>query len=221
MILEDVGCQCFPRVYLTIVSIFLVNVPVILVGLISAVYYVPAIKALLRMRAQAQQLFHPGRGASTSASSGNTITTARYTRLIALALCDILCTVPLGTFFLAKTIAGGLSPWISWDDTHADLSGAVELTRWLAVFAAFLFCALFGFAEKARHRYRAWAARIARAVPWSCRRRRHTDDLLSPIHFETPASMSRNTSTSAHAGGGVQSAFSTAMTRTTIDLFYS
>ncbi|KAJ7816325.1 hypothetical protein B0H13DRAFT_2380487 [Mycena leptocephala] len=43
----------------------------------------------------------------------------RYIRLIALASTDLFITVPLATFVLYSNIAiTGLSPWVSWADTH-------------------------------------------------------------------------------------------------------
>jgi pheromone a factor receptor len=88
-----------------------------------------------------------------------------------LAITDILCTIPLGTYVMFNANAGQpLRPWISWADTHFDfwrivivpaifwrsnpkITVALELTRWLPVFSGFVFFALFGFASEAKKHY--------------------------------------------------------------------
>lgn len=105
-------------------------------------------------------------------SSNSSMTTSRYLRLVFLALIDIMCTVPLGVFTVYIGNKGvTLAPWISWEDTHFNFSRvglfpallwrsdpsirtSMELARWLPVVCAFLFFALFGFAEEAKKNYR-------------------------------------------------------------------
>lgn len=88
-----------------------------------------------------------------------------------LAVVDIMCTIPLGVYTIYIATKGvPLSPWISWEDTHYDFGRVakiptlfwrgdpsfqigVELTRWLPVFCALLFFALFGFASEAKKHY--------------------------------------------------------------------
>ncbi|KAI9462940.1 pheromone A receptor-domain-containing protein [Russula earlei] len=95
----------------------------------------------------------------------------RYLRLIALSSVEILGTIPLGTYFIVSNAKMGVTPWISWDDTHSNYSRVVqiaafiwksdpatvvsiELYRWLLVLCAFIFFAFFGFAVEARRHYR-------------------------------------------------------------------
>ena len=105
-------------------------------------------------------------------SSNNALSTSRYFRLILLAFADIVCTLPLGIFTIYNGVHGDpLFPWISWADTHFNFSRVdlipalewrslpqfnvgVELTRWVPVFCAFIFFALFGFATEAQRHYR-------------------------------------------------------------------
>ncbi|KAI9509916.1 pheromone A receptor-domain-containing protein [Russula earlei] len=95
----------------------------------------------------------------------------RYLRLMALSSVEILGTVPLGTYFIVSNAKMGVTPWISWDDTHSNYSRVaqyaafiwkndhavvvgLEMYRWLLVLCAFIFFAFFGFAVEARHHYR-------------------------------------------------------------------
>jgi pheromone a factor receptor len=88
-----------------------------------------------------------------------------------LAFVDMMFTIPFAiysTYIANKGV--GMAPWISWQDTHFDFGRigflptiiwrsdrsfeiSVELTRWLPVFCAFLFFALFGFAAEAKKHY--------------------------------------------------------------------
>lgn len=103
-------------------------------------------------------------------ASNSSLSVSRYFRLLALALVDMMFTVPLALVTIVHGIKQGLLPWISWEDTHFNFSRvvlyrgivwrsdqlshfAVEFTRWLPIFCAFVFFALFGFASEARKSY--------------------------------------------------------------------
>lgn len=95
----------------------------------------------------------------------------RYIRLIVLSACQIITSLPFSLFILiVNAHFSTVYPWVSWNNTHFDYSfvgqypsfmwrsipiSAVitELNRWVAVYAAFLFFAFFGFAEEARRHY--------------------------------------------------------------------
>lgn len=112
-------------------------------------------------------------------SSNTSLSASRYFRLVLLAVVDIMFTIPLGIYSIYIGNKGvGLAPWISWEETHFNFARvaqvptlfwrsdrstetAVELTRWLPVFCAFLFFALFGFAAEAQKHYRLLFWRIA------------------------------------------------------------
>ncbi|KAK7026815.1 a-factor receptor [Paramarasmius palmivorus] len=159
-IFEDIGCM--PVTYNTLAAYFLFWMWPIILGVISLGYSVMNLRTFYMRRAQFSSLV-----ATTSAMN-----TSRYLRLMVLAVVDIMFTVPLGIYVVYIGSAGvPLEPWISWDDTHfmwtrVQLVPALfwrsnqtavissELNRWLAVFCAFLFFALFGFASEAQKNYR-------------------------------------------------------------------
>ncbi len=90
-----------------------------------------------------------------------------------LSVSEMVCTIPIGAYSIYINTAGvNLAPWISWADTHAQFSHvemvpaifwrqnrsfliSVVMGQWVYVFAAFLFFALFGFAEEAQKHYAA------------------------------------------------------------------
>lgn len=101
-------------------------------------------------------------------STNNAMSVSRYFRLMLLACADMICTVPLSVYVIYVGRGVKLQPWISWDDTHFDygridqvpaliwvntVGPSIELGRWLCVFSAFIFFALFGFASEARRHY--------------------------------------------------------------------
>jgi pheromone a factor receptor len=99
-----------------------------------------------------------------------------------LASMDALITVPFATYVIVANAERGVTPWISWDDTHSDYSRVIQVpsvpfgrtttsrlgrwryTRWTLVLAAFIFFAFFGFAEEARQHYRLAYRSIARRI---------------------------------------------------------
>ncbi|KIK78557.1 hypothetical protein PAXRUDRAFT_834510 [Paxillus rubicundulus Ve08.2h10] len=159
-IYEDVGC--YPFIYNTIVAFFLNESWPILIGLVSTVYCALSIGQFYRRRAQFNQFL----------ASNKSLTSSRYFRLMALAMTEIICTVPLASFMIwLNTTAQPVEPWVSWENTHYDFSRvaqypafiwtqnhwlllAIQLTRWLVVACAFIFFAFFGFAAEARKHYR-------------------------------------------------------------------
>ncbi|KAI9509914.1 STE3-domain-containing protein [Russula earlei] len=94
----------------------------------------------------------------------------RYFRLMALSSVDMIASIPLATYMIVRNAQLGVTPWISWDDTHSNYSRVIqiaafiwkndpnfaglELYRWLLVACAFVFFAFFGFADEARQHYR-------------------------------------------------------------------
>lgn len=99
------------------------------------------------------------------------LTRNRYIRLMCVSAMEILGTIPLGTLYIVKNAKLGVDPWPGWTQTHANYSMvyqipasiwkndpnsvfALEMYRWSLVLCAFLFFALFGFADEARRHYR-------------------------------------------------------------------
>ncbi|XP_006456324.1 STE3-type pheromone receptor [Agaricus bisporus var. bisporus H97] len=167
---QEVGC--YPYTYNTWVAIVLVSFPPIVIGLVSGVYAALSIRAFYKTRAQSKAIL----------SVYSNLTPGRYLRLIALASCEILCTVPLGAYALYLNLASdAMHPWISWQDTHSGYSrvdqtpsliwrsiplqqSSLELSRWLVVVCAIIFFAFFGFADEARKNYRSAASSVAKFV---------------------------------------------------------
>jgi hypothetical protein len=108
----------------------------------------------------------------------------RYIRLMAISAVEILGTIPLGTFYLVHNSKLGVTPWRGWAFTHEHYSKVIqvpaaiwknnpnsvlglEMYRWSLVLCAFLFFALFGFANEARQNYRRLYTSIASRIGYS------------------------------------------------------
>ncbi|KAJ3746243.1 pheromone receptor [Lentinula detonsa] len=159
-IFEEYGCS--PATYNTLPAYFLYYMWPVLIGLVSFVYSSLTLRSFYVRRVQFSQIL----------ASNKAINPSRYLRLIILALTDIMCTIPIGIYIIYIDLKGvTLAPWISWDDTHFDFGrvvlvpaviwksdptdvAAIQIVRWLPVICAFIFFALFGFAEEARKHYR-------------------------------------------------------------------
>jgi pheromone a factor receptor len=103
---------------------------------------------------------------------------------MAIAAVEICGTIPLGTFFIVYNARNGVTPWISWADTHSNYSQVdqvaafiwkndpgtaigFEVFRWSTVYCAFVFFALFGFADEARQHYRRVYTTLASRIGYS------------------------------------------------------
>ena len=116
--------------------------------------------------------------------SSTHLTRNRYIRLMVISATEMLGTIPLGTVWIVKADKLGVRPWRGWANTHKDYSVvhrvpasvwkndpnsvfALEMYRWSLVLCAFLFFALFGFADEARQHYRRVYTSIASRVGYS------------------------------------------------------
>nr|BAE47138.1 RCB1 [Pholiota nameko] len=158
-IFEDIGC--FPTTYNTPPAYPLSFLWPNIISAVSACYCILTLRAFMRRRAQFSQLI-----SSTASLSIN-----RYFRLMCLATCEIIFTVPLSSYGLYLNITTKpIYRWISWSDTHFDwyTIGAfpailwrsnslvvipLELNRWSIILCALVFFAFFGFAGEARKHY--------------------------------------------------------------------
>ncbi|KAG1750490.1 pheromone A receptor-domain-containing protein [Suillus paluster] len=173
-IYEDIGC--YPFIYNTLPAFFLSDSMPIIIGLISMVYCGLSLRAFYRRRVQFNQFL----------ASNTSLSASRYFRLMALAMTELLCTIPLASFMIwLNSAAQPVQPWVSWENVHYDFSRvvqypsilwtrdyllvvAIQLTRWFVVICAFIFFAFFGFAAEARKNYSAayWAvAKLFRFSP--------------------------------------------------------
>ncbi|OJT14427.1 Pheromone B alpha 2 receptor [Trametes pubescens] len=160
-IMEGVGC--LPEIYNTPPAYPLVFMWPPLIGCVSFVYAFMTLLSFLRHRIKFNEVI---------SSSGGAMTISRYLRLMLLSISEMVCTIPIGAYSIYINTAGvTLAPWVSWANTHAEFSHVEEVPafiwrsnrpflisvvmgQWVYVFAAFLFFALFGFAEEARKHYR-------------------------------------------------------------------
>jgi len=87
-----------------------------------------------------------------------------------LAATVAICSLAIQSYVLVNNFIGGLVPWTSFKDLHANISSVlqysaqewrsgsdaadIEFTRWLWVICAFLFFAFFGFSDEAIKHYR-------------------------------------------------------------------
>ncbi|KIM66574.1 hypothetical protein SCLCIDRAFT_1211339 [Scleroderma citrinum Foug A] len=169
-IVEEFGC--FPDTWNTTPAYLLVFAWPIAIGLVSASYCIRTIRELSIRRAQFKELL----------SANRNMTSGRYFRLMVLAGVEVMFTVPLGAFSIYLNASGApVNRWVSWANTHYDFSrveqipsvvwhqnqltvAGIELTRYVVVFCAFVFFALFGFADEARRNYRLAYTSFAKKV---------------------------------------------------------
>jgi pheromone a factor receptor len=108
----------------------------------------------------------------------------RYIRLIVISATEILGTIPLGTVYIVKSAELGVDRWRGWAYTHEHYSVVyqvpasiwkndpnsvfgLEMYRWSLVLCAFVFFALFGFADEALQHYRHVYTSIASRIGYS------------------------------------------------------
>ncbi|KAI0698259.1 GPCR fungal pheromone mating factor [Cytidiella melzeri] len=163
------GAGCYPFTYNTPVAYPLSITWPIVIGMVSAIYCVLTLRALMRRRAQLAEFF----------SSNSSLTAQRYIRLMAMAIMEMLCTVPISSYGMYLNLTRyEVLPWISWADTHFHYSKvglypsilwhenhvtalAIEISRWLPVGCALVFFIFFGIAEDARRHYWQGLVRVA------------------------------------------------------------
>ena len=158
VILEDYGCS--QSVLSTWVSLIILFIPPILLEIIAGVYGCLSIRAFYN------------RSNKTHINDFN-FDSNRYARLIFFSSCDLLCGIPIASFYLYISITllfpgpvPGLKeehkdfffiyvvPATVWRSTTLS-ELASELNRWIIVWCAFVFFAIFGFTEESRNNYRA------------------------------------------------------------------
>ena len=155
-ILEDYGCAAS---YLSSwVFIVIIIVPPVLLEIIAGIYGCLSIRAFYN------------RSIRTHINEYN-FDSNRYRNLIIFSTCDILFGIPITSLYLYLAIAN-LYPFPGLKEEHYDFSfisqvpavvwrGTTiselpfEINRWITVWCAFLFFAIFGFTEESRNNYRA------------------------------------------------------------------
>jgi pheromone a factor receptor len=137
-----------------------------------------------------------------------------YWRLIALASSDFFFTIPLTLKTIVLNSLSGVSPWVSWDDTHSGFSRvfqfprvrvnqdpillySCELTRWGVILCAYLIFGFFGFTNEAKRNYRLLASKIAKPLGFTI----PIEKVPKPgpciidhsLHFALPVSITQQT----------------------------
>ena len=149
MIVEDYGC--FPEISSNWVSLIITTLLPILLELIAGVYGCLSIRAFY--------------------NRSIILNSNRYIRLICFSVCDLLVGIPITLYYLYDTLviltlepfSGPTQekfsqifqlPAVVWRaTTFSELN--FELNRWIVIWGAFVFFAIFGFTEEARINYRA------------------------------------------------------------------
>ena len=156
MILEDYGCN--ESIRDSWVSIVIISIPPILLEIIAGVYGCLSIRAFYN---------HSNK---THCNNMN-FDSNRYIRLMIFSVCDLLCGIPITLLYLYIDIKL-LVPFPGIKEEHYNFSYiyefpsvvwrattlselSVELNRWIIVWGAFVFFAIFGFTEESRNNYRA------------------------------------------------------------------
>ncbi|KAI0702580.1 fungal pheromone STE3G-protein-coupled receptor, partial [Earliella scabrosa] len=160
-VLEQLGC--FPALYNTLLTYFLVNWWPLVFGLIASVYCLLCLLEFNRRRAQFNEFL---------SSKKSSLTLSRYFRLMALTTSSLLLIIPISAYGIYLNVTTQpLGPWRSWDDTHFDFGRVQhipairwranpqsvtvnELNRWLSPACAIIFFLWFGVASEARRNYR-------------------------------------------------------------------
>ena len=127
------------------------------------------------------------------------ITPWRYFRLMALAMTDLLLTMPLAIFAIwFNATSTPIQPWRSWDDTHFEYSrvmrypaliwrrdpklvASMEFTRWVVPVCALVFFAFFGLAEEATKNYISLVDKIQKRFRLRTRVKHRSILMLGPL----------------------------------------
>ncbi|KAF9068815.1 pheromone receptor [Rhodocollybia butyracea] len=169
-IYEDIGC--LPAIYNSLPMYFITYSWPLLFGIGSAIYCVLSLRAFAQRRLEFAQFM----------STNKALSIGRYFRLMALAMTEMLCTIPLCIYLIwLSATQSPIGPWISLANTHIDFSRVdqfpsvvynadpiffmgIQFTRWASVACSFVFFAFFGFAEEARRHYSLWFRALLRLL---------------------------------------------------------
>ena len=167
MIVEDFGCTM--PILSTWLTIVLISLPPFFLEIVAGVYGCLSIHA-----------FYNRSTPCGIRSNNNTLNSKRYLTLMFFSACDLIVGIPVTLFYLYLNIKGlvpfpGLAvehykfsvitplPSAIWrSNTLDELS--FELNRWITVWAAFVFFAIFGFTEESRNNYRSMLQPVIKFV---------------------------------------------------------
>ncbi|KIK58767.1 hypothetical protein GYMLUDRAFT_45080 [Collybiopsis luxurians FD-317 M1] len=232
-IFEDIGCM--PALLNSIPTYFITFSWVLLFGLASSVYCILCLRAFTQRRLELARFI----------STNKALSIGQYFRLMALAMTEMICTVPLTIFLIwLSATHSPISPWISIANTHIDY-GRVDqypsvlynlnpisvrgmlFTRWASVACAFIFFAFFGFAEEARRHYALWYRAVLRLFGIKPSLSTDRGKSFSKISIKLPSSpsvskydaslSSPSSPPPAYQGGGVHSCLKELKVKTDVE----
>ncbi|KAH8101254.1 GPCR fungal pheromone mating factor [Cristinia sonorae] len=157
-IVESFGCQ--PAIYYSLPAVFIIWFPPLLLSVITLVYSALALHHFLRQRINF---------ATHLDSSGSSLNTNRYLRLMAMAITEIFWGTSLNAVAMYANIAPGLRPWTDWADVHSNF-GRIATFRifeigkpylrqmliiwWAMPVSAYIFFLFFAFGEVTKKDYK-------------------------------------------------------------------
>ncbi|KAF7366083.1 Pheromone receptor [Mycena venus] len=170
-IYEDFGCT--PAVYVSIPSIFILDIPPLVFSTLAFIFCSLAIMNFARQRMAFSRMVKDSRNPGLSK--------ARYVRLMLITLILGVWNALVISLTRSSAYRNGLLPWVSWDDVHADfwsfegsqyrlddIPGDVLVWVYLGWFSVpvtslFVFL-LFSFGEEAAKDYRTWVSWVETTV---------------------------------------------------------
>jgi pheromone a factor receptor len=167
-ILEEYGCVL--SIADTWVSIVIISVPPVLLELIAGFYGCLSIRAFYKRRSELDEFL----------SSHENFNSNRYIRLVCFSASDLFLGIPITVFYLCINVTTLVSfpglteehyhfsqvfqvPAVVWRATTID-QFSLELDRWIIVWGAFAFFAIFGFTKESRDNYRAVLQSVVRVL---------------------------------------------------------
>lgn len=185
-IYEEIGC--YPAIYNVWLAYPLVLCWPIAIGLVSAVYCCKSLvlillhKTNLNLGLTLRAFWKRRPEFQILLAANSSMNIYRYFRLMALAMTEVLCTIPISSFFVYNNAYGNqINTYRGWSDLHYHWSfvgqypsvlwrsdsrsiAGLEMTRWLAVACAMVFFFFFGFAEEARRHYRVLFTALCKSI---------------------------------------------------------
>lgn len=165
------GVGCYVAIPNTIHFQILYSAMPLPMGIASSIYCVITLRSFMRHRKQFSELL----------ASNNNLTFSRYFRLMAMAVIEIVCTVPLTIFVLVVNFTlTPLYPENGLADLHSGfgrvrqyptaiwlefgMAETFEINQWIVIACGLLFFMIFGLAEEARKHYRSAYTSVAKRV---------------------------------------------------------
>ncbi|KAJ7195170.1 GPCR fungal pheromone mating factor, partial [Mycena pura] len=158
-VIEDFGCR--PTIYISLLSLLLVDLPAVVVSLLALIYCGLALFYFSRRRLIFTSIFK-------NTASDSALSTSRYLRLMSMTMVLGTWNATMTSIGVFVTYSDGLRPWTSWSDVHSNFSriqfysldqlsnGLLVYTYllWAAVpISSLLFFAFFSFGEDSKKEY--------------------------------------------------------------------